>query len=178
VNFFIAVQSLHPDGYSFISASAHDVALWDLRKMSRKIASYNCGHSVVSAFFSSSGRHVVSTTLAHKLDVFENFHMNMSKPSPLASIPHKNYHVCAVQASSHPGLDLFAVGSYHEPQSIYVMDPAAAAAATGPDTGASSMYSVTGDALATVASRVAFHPRSDALILAGGDIRGNVTIVK
>jgi WD40 repeat protein len=197
--------SLHPDGYSLISAGLDcTVALWDVRKLGNRrstsssskgggapwkattpVALYNCGRSVNSAFFSSSGRYVVSTTMAHKLDVFENLHVSAfpSKTTtatrtvtikPAQSIRHDNMTgrwLTTFQAIGHANMDVFSVGSMSQPRRVEVFDPAQAVVASG-----SAMQNLYGDAVTSVSSRLAFHPRDDRLILAGGNSSGRVVV--
>jgi len=188
--------SLHPNGHSFISSGLDGtVNLWDLRKMEDSrtrssrtkaptpVAYYNCGRSVNSAFFSPSGEYVVSTTMAHKLDVFRDFHLSTSAAAsgkkktaptvrPLHSIRHDNMTgrwLTTFQAVFHPQLDnLFAVGSMSRPRCVEIFDPASG----------TCRRAVSGDALTAVASRLAFHPRTDRLILVGGNSSGRVTIIR
>jgi len=172
------------------------VNLWDVRQLgdSRKggrhktptpIAHYNGGRSVSSAFFSASGQYVVSTTMADKLDIFENFHLvgNNGKSTakkaaaatvvkPFHSIRHDNKTgrwLTTFQAVFHPAVDnVFAVGSMRKPRCLEFFD-----AATG-----TCRRAVAGEALTAVASRLAFHPRTDRVVLAGGNSSGRVTIVR
>ena len=176
------------------------VALWDVRSLGKRdalpavganpIASYNGGRSVNSAYFSPSGKYVVSTTMANKLDLFENLHLaggnEEGTPSkkkknrmdatavlkPYKSIPHDNMTgrwLTTFQAIFHPQLDVFAVGSMRQPRCIELFDPSA---------GAKASTTVTGDALTAVASRLAFHPRADECIVVGGNSSGRATIVR
>jgi WD repeat-containing protein 76 len=176
------------------------VALWDVRTLGAPsggavapIALYNGGRSVNSAYFSPSGRYVVSTTMANKLDLFEDLHLaasvdRKSSPSkkqpksasagllkPYKSITHDNMTgrwLTTFQAVFHPQLDIFAVGSMRQPRGVELFDPA-------PRNEPSHLLrTVTGDALTAVASRLAFHPRTDQLILVGGNSSGRATIVR
>jgi WD repeat-containing protein 76 len=171
------------------------VTLWDVRTLgttqnASPIASYNGGRSVNSAYFSPSGRYVVSTTMANKLDLFEDVHLAIAsdgddspsakqKPNgtstallkPYKSIAHDNMTgrwLTTFQAIFHPQLDLFAVGSMRQPRCVELFDPSPARL----------LRTVTGDALTAVASRLAFHPRTDALIVVGGNSSGRATIVR
>jgi hypothetical protein len=145
---------------------------------------YNCGRSVNSAFFSSSGRYVVSTTMAHKLDVFENLHVSalpsqttatVTTIQPVQSIRHDNMTgrwLTTFQAICHANMDVFSVGSMSQPRRVELFDPAQAVTGGG----GSAMQSLSGDAVTSVSSRLAFHPRGDRLILAGGNSSGRVVV--
>jgi hypothetical protein len=173
------------------------VALWDLRKLGTHkpkssslsmtpIAIYNCGRSVNSAFFAASGRYVVSTTWANKLDVFENFHLSAiassasQSPSksptiaiqPLQSIHHQNNHgSTALQAIGHAKLDVFSVGSMRDQRCVEIFDASQAVVAGG-----DAIQSLSGDAVTKMFTRLAFHPREDRLLLAGGSGYGRVVV--
>jgi WD40 repeat protein len=193
----MCLHSLHPDGYSLVSAGLDcTVALWDVRKLGNRrssskgapakastpVAKYDCGRSVNSAFFSSSGRFVVSTTMAHKLDVFENLHVSALQTrtkatptiKPVQSIRHDNLTgrwLTTFHAVCHANMDVFSVGSMSQPRRVEIFDPAQAVLAGG-----GAIQSLSGDAVTSVSSRLAFHPRDDRLILAGGNSSGRVVV--
>ena len=184
------------------------VALWDVRtfgnglksKRQKKtldpISYYNCGRSVNSVYFSSSGKYAVSTTMANKLDIFEDLHLGAfdnndggvkksSKSSisnnnviqPKNSIRHDNMTgrwLTTFQAIFHPQLDLFVIGSMRQPRCIEFFNPTT----DSTDNGNSLIRTVQGDGLTAVVSRLAFHPRTDQLIVCGGNSSGRVTIVR
>ena len=188
--------SLHPNGYSLISAGLDcTVNLWDVRRLGDSrtlrtnkaptpVASYNGGRSVSSAFFSATGKYVVSTTMANKLDVFADFHLASNDSSdsnnnsnkqlstqPLHSIRHDNMTgrwLTTFQAVVHPHRDdLFAVGSLQQPRCVEVWS-----ATTG-----ERRRAIPG--LTAVASRLAFHPcLTDRVVLVGGNSSGRVTILQ
>lgn len=172
------------------------VALWDVRTLGNRktptkivtpIAAYNGGRSVNSAYFSPSGKYVVSTTMANKLDLFEDLHLSINEPSspkkrkdpsilkPYKSIPHDNMTgrwLTTFHGIFHPQMDVFAVGSMRQPRCIELFDP------SGERQPKHLLRTVTGDALTAVASRLAFHPRTDQLIIVGGNSSGRVTIIR
>ena len=212
ISFILAVvpintsYSLHPNGYALISAGLDcTVNLWDVRRLgdNRKqgtttprhapMAQYNGGRSVNSAFFSASGKYVVSTTMANKLDVFADFHLavateeqSSSHPQkrpkvtpratatriipPLHSIRHDNQTgrwLTTFQAIFHPHRDhWFAVGSMQQPRCVELWN-----AATGQKSRAIPGYTA-------VASRLAFHPAEHRFVLVGGNSSGRVTVVQ
>lgn len=157
--------------------------MWDLRKFqdSRNgknhhspvaLASYNCGKSVNSAFFSPSGRSVVTTTMANKLDLFENLHQATTSkaPKPMTSIRHDNMTgrwLSTFMANWHPEEDIFVVGSMERPRCVEVFD----------DHGR-CLHTVSGSALTAVASRCCFHPSTSKLTIVGGNSSGRVTIIR
>jgi hypothetical protein len=114
--------------------------------------------------------------MSNKLDIFRDMHLTTTKKTatavkPQASIRHDNMTgrwLTTFQAIFHPELDLFSVGSMSKPRCVEFFDPATA----------SLHRSISADALTAVVSRMAFHPRSDKLILAGGSSSGRVTIVR
>jgi len=187
-----SLSSLHPNGHSLLSAGLDcHVKLWDLRMMEngnaksgtgssnkRKrsasevspIAGYNGGKSVNSAFFSPSGQYVVSTTMANKLDIFENLHTAASKVAkPCKSIAHDNMTgrwLTTFMAKWHPSVDVFVVGSMQRPRAIEVFAPT------------QRQCAVSGEQLTAVASRCCFHPSTDQLIIVGGNSSGRVTVVR
>lgn len=186
--------SLHPNGHSLLSAGLDcHVKLWDLRMMetgnvksgsssnnnskrkrsaseTSSIAWYNGGKSVNSAFFSPSGQYVVSTTMANKLDIFENLHTattNVAKPCK--NIVHDNMTgrwLTTFMAKWHPSLDLFVVGSMQRPRAIEVFAPT------------HRQCAISGEQLTAVASRCCFHPSTDQLIIVGGNSSGRVTVIR
>ena len=112
----------------------------------------------------------MSTTQDNKLDMFRKFHLSSSKAStkPIKSILHDNKTgrwLTTFQAVWHPNLDIFGVGSMAKPRSVELFDSSGERRAA-----------VTG--LTAVVSRLAFHPRSDTILLAGGNSSGRVTIVR
>jgi WD40 repeat protein len=182
-------RSLHPNGHHLLSAGLDcTVNVWDLRMFGgggghkkkggnpTPVCHYNGGKSVNSAFFSPSGTYAVSTTQANKLDVFENMHVvegSRKNPvcKPLHSIRHDNKTgrwLTTFQAAWHPVLDVFVSGSMQQPRCVELWEPA----------GGRRLKACAGDAMTAVASRCAFHPRTDRLIVAGGNSSGRVTIVR
>ena len=109
----------------------------------------------------------------HKLDILEDFHLAKSKGNakvkPAHSIRHDNMTgrwLTTFQAVWHPRYDIFGVGSMSKPRVVEVF------------ANAKRQCGVGGEALTAVASRLAFHPRTDRIILAGGNSSGRVTIVR
>jgi len=188
-SYTITLSSLHPNGHSLISAGLDcTVRLWDIRKFcdnrsgsssargggASALAYYNCGKSVNSAFFSPSGKYIVTTTMANKLDIFDDFHLHGSatKPTkPRQSIRHDNMTgrwLSTFMARWHPTLDHFVVGSMSKPRCIEVFDGANGACAAV----------LRGDALTAVASRCCFHSAEDRIAIVGGNSSGRVTVVR
>jgi len=173
--------SLHPNGYSFISAGLDGtVKLWDIRKFGtptkkrsqKPIAEYFSSKSVNSAFFSPSGKTVVSTTMADYLDLFDNIHLSNkgSKTKPIRKIRHNNATgrwLSTLMAKWHPALDMFVVGSMRKPRTIEVFDQ-----------GGNELAALQGDALTAVCSRCCFHPSPDTLTILGGNSSGRITVVQ
>lgn len=71
------------------------------------------------------------------------------------------------QAIYHPTIDnFFAVGSMLQPRCVELFH------------GGKRFESIRGEAMQSVASRLAFHPRSDRIVLAGGNSSGRVTLFR
>ena len=172
--------SLHPNGYSLATGGLDcQVCLWDIRKLGGKkdplsLATYFGGKSINSAFFSPSGTTLVATTMNNKLDILKDFHLEKSaskgsKVQPAHSIRHDNMTgrwLTTFQAVWHPVYEIFGVGSMSKPRVVEIFAQQERTCAVG------------GEALTAVASRLAFHPRTDSIILAGGNSSGRVTIVR
>lgn len=174
--------SLHPNGYSLISAGLDcTIKLWDVRKFgktkktNRPIAEFTAAKSINSAFFSPhSGHTVVSTTMADTLDLLDGFHLakgNSGKNGPRLKkrIRHNNKTgrwLSTFMAQWHPGgLDMFVVGSMRQPRTIEIFN------AEGEEIAA-----VQDELLTAVCSRCCFHPSTDTLAVVGGNSSGRVTV--
>jgi WD40 repeat protein len=155
------------------------VKIWDIRRMkgtSKPIATQNAGKSVNSAFFSPSGRSIVTTTQANTLEILEDAHLSTDViKAPKHRIRHDNHTgrwISTFQAKWHPSTSLpeesFVVGSMSRPRTIEVFSG---------DSG-KLLRGICGDALAAVASRCCFHPNADRLIVVGGNSSGRVTVAR
>ena len=111
----------------------------------------------------------------NKLDILKDFHLektkagSASKVKPAKSIRHDNMTgrwLTTFQAVWHPKYDMFGVGSMSKPRVVEIFAQEECQRAVG------------GEALTAVVSRLAFHPRKDRIILAGGNSSGRVTIVR
>jgi WD repeat-containing protein 76 len=79
------------------------------------------------------------------------------------------------QAVYHPSIEhLLAVGSMAKPRRLDIYDDRGTTTATT----AAHHHGVSGEALTAVVSRLAFHPRTDRIIVAGGNSSGRVTIFR
>jgi WD40 repeat protein len=189
--------SLHPNGHSLVTAGLDGrVCLWDVRqfvaatrtaKSTTKtstarvpIASYHGTKSINSAFFAPSGKSVVATTMHNRLDVLVDFQTETGPVhKAVRSIRHDNHTgrwLTTFHAVWHPTLDVFGVGSMARPRVVDVFTTADTN--TSPVSNEVHHETRGGDLLTAVASRVAFHPRTDRLVLAGGNSSGRVTIVR
>jgi hypothetical protein len=137
------------------------------------VASYHCGKSVNSAFFSPTGTYAVATTMAHKLDIFTNLERaSGSNSKPTKSLRHDNLTgrwLTTFMAVWHPTLDVFGVGSMQKPRAVEIFDPSR---------NVPLVRAIQGDALTAVASRCAFHASTGRPVLVGGNSSGRVTIVR
>lgn len=167
--------SLHPNGYSLITGGlSRKIQLFDIRNLSKKkkcIASQTFGKSVNSAFFSPSGKFCVATTMADFLEIYENFHLENDKHGliPHRTIKHDNRTgrwLTTFQATWHPRLDTFVVGSMAQPRSIEIFNSDGI------------LRSIRGFGLVSVASRCCFHPCSEELMVLGGNSSGRMYLLK
>ena len=171
-------DSLHCNGHTLLSAGLDcQIQLWDVRKLKKDnrsgrsispLAHFHFGKSVNSAHFSPSGKRIVATTQANKLDLFQGAHLQSGLVQPYKRIVHDNHTgrwLSTFMTEWHPTLDVFAVGSMRRPRCIEVFD--------GSD--GRMLQAVSGEALTAVASRLAWHPTQ--MWLAGGNSSGRVTVV-
>lgn len=181
----INTLSLHRNGHTLLSAGLDcQLQTWDWRKLGDNrtsrhskapspVASYHCGKSVNSAFFSPTGTYAVATTMAHKLDIFTNLERaSGSNSKPTKSLRHDNLTgrwLTTFMAVWHPTLDVFGVGSMQKPRAVEIFDPSR---------NVPLVRAIQGDALTAVASRCAFHASTDRPVLVGGNSSGRVTIVR
>jgi WD40 repeat protein len=197
-------SSLHPYGYSLVTGGLDNtVRVWDIRNFNkvskstgksaaaRALAECNVGKSLNSVFFSPSGSSAVATTMANRIEVFYNLHqvgqsddttMKSKKASSSVAPVHvkpsvSKYHdnntgrwLTTFMGIFHPSYDVFCIGSMQRPRCIELFDP----------NGNALMLerAITGDSLTSVNSRCCFHPRTDRLIIAGGNSSGRVTIIR
>jgi hypothetical protein len=198
--------SLHPNGHALVTAGLDGrVCLWDVRTLAARrtkssattaaqlpIASYHGTKSINAAFFSPSGRTVVATTMHHRLDLLRDFHSATGTVhQAVPSIRHDNLTgrwLATFHAVWHPTLDVFGVGSMARPRVVDIYTPAThKSSASNKNSNdddhpsapvAFGHQALGGELLTAVASRLAFHPRTDRLVLAGGNSSGRVTIVR
>lgn len=179
----INTVSLHPNGYTMATAGLDcTVNLWDIRKFAtitkgsnlQPLAYQNGSKSVNSAFFSPSGKHLLTTTMSNTLEILSDSHLKtglLSKPAH--RIRHDNMTgrwLSTFMAQWHPSLineDLFIVGSMSKPRRMEFFNG---------NTG--KVYDLQGDALTAVVSRCCFHPSTERLIACGGNSSGRVTVAR
>ena len=160
------------------------VELWDVRKMpsfttSKKepkpLAWQSAGRSINSAYFSPSGKRLLTTTQSNTLDILEDAHLATGLiKMPEARIKHDNMTgrwLATLQARWHPGMvsdqEIFVVGSMKKPRIIEIFG----------DNG-ELLREIRGDALTAVASRCCFHPNANKLTVVGGNSSGRVTVAR
>lgn len=173
-------MSLHRDGNIMATAGLSTVVqLWDVRKMGDKkpkpLAWQNAGKSINSAFFSPSGKRLLTTTMMDHIDILEDAHLSSGLiKAPKTRIKHDNRTgrwLSTFMARWHPatfsGEEIFVSGSMKKPRTIEVF---------GGD--GSLRRELTGDALTAVASRCCFHPSAENLIVVGGNSSGRLTIAR
>ncbi|KAL9184776.1 hypothetical protein ACHAXT_012746 [Thalassiosira profunda] len=181
----INTVSLHPEGNVIATAGlSRVVELWDLRMVRDRnylgpppvpIACQNAGKSINSAFFSPSGRKLLTTTQANKLEILEDAHLasgDISVPSN-RSIKHCNQTgkwLSTFVAKWHPSTsmgDIFVVGNIEKPRGIEVFDGEG-----------KLLRELRGKPLHAVASRCCFHPNADKLVVVGGNSSGRVVVAR
>jgi WD40 repeat protein len=175
--------SSHPNGYAIATAGLSTVVqVWDLRTMTgslskkpKPLAWQNVGKSVNSAFFSPSGKRLLTTTMMDHLDILEDAHLASGLiKAPKTRIKHDNHTgrwLSTFMARWHPatfsGEEIFVSGSMNKPRTIEIF---------GVD--GSLLRAIRGDALTAVASRCCFHPSTEKLIVIGGNSSGRLTIAR
>lgn len=160
------------------------VQLWDVRKIPtmssrekpKPLSWQEAGRSINSAFFSPSGRRLLTTTQSNKLDILEDAHLAKGLiGEPKSSVRHDNQTgrwLSTFMARWHPSSsssnqEIFVVGSMRQPRCIEVFDH-----------DGELLREIRGDALTAVASRCCFHPDPNRLIVVGGNSSGRVTIAR
>lgn len=176
-------HSLHPNGYTLATAGLDcEVNLWDIRKFKsiksgkniKPVVTQRSTKSINSAFFSPSGKNLLTTTMSDTLDIISNSHLEsgiISKPTH--RIRHDNRTgrwLTTFQAEWHPSAneDLFVVGSMSRPRRLEVFDGNCGKLLRGID----------GESLTAVVSRCCFHPSTDRLIGLGGNSSGRLTVAR
>jgi WD40 repeat protein len=169
--------SLHPDGYTLASAGLDGfVDIWDVRKFQKSkksvkpLASQFVGRSVSSAFFSPSGNSLLATSMADRLDLLENAHLQTGTIKPTKSIRHNNQTgrwLTTFMATWHPQLDIFVSGSMAKPRCIESFD------STG-----NRLRAVTGESLSSVMSRCCYHQSTENLAIIGGNSSGRIVVIR
>ncbi|KAK1736333.1 WD40 repeat domain-containing protein [Skeletonema marinoi] len=176
-------MSLHPNGYTMATAGLSTVVqLWDIRSMSdskskkpKPLAWQNVGKSINSAFFSPSGKRLLTTTMMDHLDILEDAHLASGLiKTPKTRIKHDNRTgrwLSTFMARWHPasfsGEEIFVSGSMKKPRTIEVFGG-----------NGSLLREIRGIALTAVASRCCFHPSAEKLIVIGGNSSGRLTIAR
>lgn len=172
--------SLHPNGHTLASTGNDGVVnLWDIRKFQgskmkagspKPIAYQNVRLSVSSSFFSPSGKSLLSTSFANKLDLIENPHTQEGSIKPTTRIQHNNQTgrwLSTFMACWHPRQDIFVSGSLKKPRCVEIFN----------DSG-KLLKEVSGESLTAVASRCCFHPSTNKLIIIGGNSSGRVVAIR
>lgn len=137
------------------------------------IATQRSTKSINSAFFSPSGKHLLTTTMSDTLDIITDAHLMKDVISPTHRIRHNNRTgrwLCTFMAQWHPTSfnDMFVVGSMQQPRTMQIFDGGKG----------EIIKDVRGDGLTAVVSRCCFHPSEERLISAGGYSSGRVTVAR
>mmetsp|Transcript_1443 Transcript_1443/g.2640 ORF Transcript_1443/g.2640 Transcript_1443/m.2640 type:complete len:625 (+) Transcript_1443:121-1995(+) len=176
--------SLHANGYTLATAGLDcTVNLWDIRNFTglksrskpKPYANLKSAKSINSAFFSPSGKSLLTTTMANTLDLIHDAHLqNGLITSPTHRIRHDNNTgrwLSTFMARWHPTYtneELFIVGSMAKPRRMEFFN--------GDD--GNLIRAVDGEALTAVVSRCCFHPSTDRLIALGGNSSGRLTVAR
>jgi WD40 repeat protein len=161
-----------------------------VQPMIQPVAYYEAGRSINSAFFSPSGKFVVSTTQMDRLDILQDIHLAAAtfttknkvavpiRVEPVQSIRHDNKTgrwLSTVIASWHAVHDVFCVGSMEQPRvmEVFSLDLLNNNKSSGDQFG---RVAIGGDAMTAVTSRCCFHSRGDQLIVVGGTSSGRVAL--
>lgn len=153
------------------------VNLWDIRKFGSRgkktpkpIGSQSIGRSVNSAFFSPSGNSLLTTSMANRLDLIDDAHLQSGTLKPTKSIKHDNQTgrwLVTFQARWHPQLDIFVSGSMGKPRRMESFDSKGRL-----------IRAVTGEELTSVMSRCCYHPSTEKLTMIGGNSSGRVAVIR
>mmetsp|Transcript_25656 Transcript_25656/g.37906 ORF Transcript_25656/g.37906 Transcript_25656/m.37906 type:complete len:152 (+) Transcript_25656:192-647(+) len=148
------------------------------KKIPEPLAVQHCGKSVNSAFFSPSGRMLLSTTMADNLDLITDGHLRSGLiKKPDKRIRHDNRTgrwLSTFMARWHPhslsaGNDeIFVVGSMRRPRSIELFNGSEG----------EIIRALDGEGMTAVTSRCCFHPSSEKLVVMGGSSSGRVTVAR
>jgi len=183
----INTVSLHPNGTT-LAASGNDgtTRLFDIRKFhdcrglsssSKKsspkslLCSQVAGLSVSSSFFSPSGKTMLTTSFANRLNLTDDMHLRSTGMiQPTHSIRHNNQTgrwLTTFQATWHPVVDIFCCGSMNKPRCMEIFDGQGRL-----------LREMRGESLSSVMSRTCFHPSTDKLVMIGGNSSGRVVVVR
>jgi WD40 repeat protein len=159
------------------------VQLWDVRKIPTSSSKAKPkpvswqeagGRSINSAYFSPSGRRLLTTTMSNRLEIIEDSHLATGKLTTKVSVNHDNQTgrwLSTFMARWHPGCydnrELFVVGCMKQPRCMEVYDH-----------DGDLLREIRGDAITAVASRCCFHPDPNRLVVIGGNGSGRVTIAR
>jgi len=175
--------SLHPNGHTLATAGLDcTLYLWDIRHfqagskggpvaMARSISS----KSINSAFFSPSGKNIVTTTMANTLDIFMDAHTKSNLISkPTHRIRHDNQTgrwLSTFMARWHPthtNEEIFVVGSMQQPRTVEVFDASKGEVVRG----------IQGSSLSSVMSRCCIHPSQTEMMILGGNSSGRMIVAR
>lgn len=158
------------------------VQIWDVRalpssKTSQAVpkpaAWQYAGRSINSAFFSPSGKRLLTTTQSNKLEIFEDVQCQSGLIQPHRSLNHDNQTgrwLSTFMARWHPAVseqEIFVVGSMAQPRCMEIFSQ-----------DGELLRAVRGDAMSAVASRCCFHINSSKLVIAGGSSSGRITVAR
>jgi len=175
--------SLHKNGNTMATCGLDcTVQLWDIRKFTESssrsppvnLSTMRSTKSINSAFFSPSGKYLLTTNMSDTLDIITDAHTHSGIiKSPTHRIRHNNRTgrwLSTFMAQWHPSdeEDIFLVGSMQQPRTLEIFDGSVGKLVRG----------IQGDALTAVVSRCCFHPSSDHLIAMGGNSSGRVNIFR
>ena len=144
-----------------------------LKSTTKPLAVQHVNRSINSAFFSPTGKYLLTTTMKDTLDIISDAHLLKGKITPDHRIRHNNQTgrwLTTFHAKWHPTSteDLFISGSMLKPRTIQIFK----------GNGGDIVRDISGEALTAVVSRCCFHPSEEKLVIAGGNSSGRVTIAR
>lgn len=170
--------SLHPEGHVLATCGLdYTVKTWDVRKLkaskTKPLAVQNVHRSINSAFFSPTGKHLLTTTMKDTLDIISDAHLLKGTIEPEHRIRHNNQTgrwLTTFHAKWHPtsAADLFISGSMLKPRTMQIYSGSEG----------EIVRDISGEALTAVVSRCCFHPSEEKLVVAGGNSSGRVTVAR
>ncbi|PSN55626.1 WD repeat-containing protein 76 [Blattella germanica] len=169
----VRTVQLHPlqSEYFITSSAVCEAKIWDSRYMLNKkqsypICSFTHAKGLTSAFFSPSGKHVLTTCNDDKLRIYDVTEMNGTHKLLAEKVhnTHTGQWLTTFKATWHPQRDdVFIVGSMDRPRCIPIFNSKC-----------QLIHKFTDEDLSSVCSVCVFHPKQQ--IIFGGNSSGRVHV--